>query len=402
MISDPLLREADRCVKCGLCLPHCPTYLKLSNEADSPRGRISLIQAFITEDLSLTSSLQHHLDRCLGCRACEKACPSGVSFGKLIDGARSRIRRTDQQSPAHLKPWLLKALSDRNQLKKYTRALPLLRRSHLLAVGKKLAPANQKQPLKIAAVLPDHFVEPGLFPANRPSGKSLQLFLGCVSSIADQPAINAAIQLLTKLGYAVEIPRNQACCGALHRHNGLPAEADRLCEINSKLIKTSRAEALITLATACHLELVEQKVSSLPIATITEFLFNLLMDASTTAEFEPLAAKVAVHTPCSTTVEQTPRLLSVIPQLEISELPDNNLCCGAAGSFLLTQPDLANEFGQDKLTHLRSTMPDILVTTNTGCAIQFRMQIQQAKLDIEVLHPVELINRQLIHYGFQT
>ncbi len=389
-------------MKCGLCLPHCPTYLKLSDEADSPRGRIALIQALLTEDLSLTPKLQLHLDRCLGCLACEKACPSGVTFGNLIDGVRHRVRQTHKPTGSQLRLWQLNILSDRNRLKKYTAALPLLRRSHLLALGKKIAPKRLKHPLEVAEVLPDGYAEPGLFPAHQPRGKSVQLFIGCVGSIADQPAIKAAIELLSRLGYAVEIPKKQACCGALHRHNGFPAEAQQLCDANTQQTDASHAEALITLATACHLELVERKTSRLPVIFITDFLAHLINSKSTIAEFKPLSVKVAVHSPCSARANQTSRLLATIPELQVIELPENNLCCGAAGSYLVTQPDLARSFGQAKQTILKSTMPDILVTSNTGCAIQFRMQIHQAKLNIEVLHPVELINRQWRINGFQT
>ena len=388
-------------MKCGLCLPHCPTYLKLSDEADSPRGRIALIQALLTEDLSLTPNLQLHLDRCLGCLACEKACPSGVTFGNLIDGVRHRVRQTNKPTGSQLRLWQLNILSDRTRLKKYTAALPLLRRSHLLALGKKIAPGRLKHPLEVAEILPDSFAEPGLFPANRPTGKSLQFFIGCVSSIADQPAITAATQLLTRLGYAVEIPNKQTCCGALHRHNGYPGQAQQLRDVHHKQTQSSHAEALITLATACHLELLETHAGGLPVALITDFLCKLFTTSPSIAEFEPLPVRVAVHTPCSARTDLTTRLLATIPKLKVMELPDNNLCCGAAGSYLLTQPDLARTFGRDKLAHIQTTKPDILVTTNTGCAIQFRMQIQQAKLNIEVLHPVELINRQLRSNGFQ-
>ena len=402
MITNPLLKEADRCVKCGLCLPRCPTYLKLANEADSPRGRISLIQAMITREIDLTGSLQRHINQCLGCRACEKACPSGVSYGRLLDGARHEIRKSSKGRATILKPWLLKILSDRKQLKNLSRPLPILRRSHLLHLGKMLLPAKLKQAISVAEVLPDRVAQPGLFPANSPSGVSVQLFLGCVSSLADQPVISAAIQLLTRLGYAVDVPQKQVCCGALHRHNGFPEEADRLCQHNSRLFKTSRAKALITLATGCHLELIEQNVSGIPIQTITEFILNHLDNLSFSVEFAPLPAKTAVHTPCTSKYDCTSHLLSAIPDLEIFELPCNDICCGAAGSYLLTQPTLANEFGQDKIAHLQATKPDILVTTNSGCAIQFRMQIRQARLRIQVLHPIELINRQFKDPGFRA
>lgn len=401
MIPDPLLRETDRCVKCGLCLPHCPTYLKLSNEADSPRGRIALIQAVLCEELRPTPGLRAHLDRCLGCRACEIACPSGVAYGDLIDGIRARIRQDHKQSLADLKPWLLNILSNRTRLRKISHLLPSLRGSRLLHFGQKLVPARTRQLLKVATLLPDNAAEPALYPAKQPTGKSLQLFIGCVSSKADYPAIHAAIQVLTRLGFAVEIPARQTCCGALHRHNGFVERAQQMCEQNRLQTETSRAEALITLASACHLELSEHEASRLPVESITDFLLKQISSFQSHLKLTPLAARVAVHIPCSARRDRTIELLKRVPQLEVFTLPDNHLCCGAAGSYLLSQPKLSNEFGEDKLALLKSTTPDILVTSNTGCSIQFQLQIQQAKLPIEVLHPIELINRLLLGGEFQ-
>ena len=400
MTPDRLLRETDRCVKCGLCLPHCPTYSKLINEADSPRGRITLVQALLSEELELTAGLQAHLDQCLGCRACERVCPSGVAFGQLIDGARLLIRQSRTARASRLSLWLLNILSKRKWIGKLAGPFTLLRRSHMLSVAEKLAPSRVRELVKIADSLPDRVAQPGLYPTYQPSGKSLQLFIGCVASLADQPAIVAAVELLNRLGYAVEIPRTQACCGALYRHNGFPDLAERLCDSNREITGRSGAEALITLATACHLELVEQNASRLPVISMTDFLLYLFTTGIN--EFEPLSTRVAIHRPCSAVRDRTIDLLNHIPGLEVFELPDNEQCCGAGGSYLFAQPTLSNAFGQDKVTALTTTQPNIVVTSNTGCAIQLRLQIKQVNLNIDVQHPIELINRQLKIRGFQT
>jgi glycolate oxidase iron-sulfur subunit len=389
-------QETDHCVKCGFCLPHCPTYLKLSDEAESPRGRIALIQALTSGQLPLSGELQGHLDRCLGCRACERVCPSGVRYGILIDAAKEWIRTERKQPPAGLNPWLLSIYSDRERLRKYTRLLPLFRRSGLLRLTERLAPAKYKTLLKVATLLPAKVQSPGIHPARHsPRGQALQLFIGCVSSQADQQAIVAAVNVLTQLGYAIDIPAKQACCGALHRHNGYPEIAERLCDKNRSQTANSRAIAMITLATACQLELSEHQASHLPVIDVIDFLSDNIQPARLKSILRATSSRVAVHTPCSARNDQTLKLLHMIPGLKAVALPDNDLCCGAAGSYLVAQPELSRQFGHDKLEQLKSRTPDILVTSNTGCAIQFRLLINQTKLDIEILHPIELINRQL-------
>ena len=168
MISDPLLREADRCVKCGLCLPHCPTYLKLTDEADSPRGRIALIQAWVSEEIQLSPALLGHLDRCLGCRSCERVCPSDVAFGRLMDDTRARLQQTAAQPASGLSPWLLNRLSDRTWLRRLSPLLALLRKSRLLVLGRKLASLGLQRLIAVAELLPEQTASHGLFPANQP------------------------------------------------------------------------------------------------------------------------------------------------------------------------------------------------------------------------------------------
>jgi glycolate oxidase iron-sulfur subunit len=389
---EQLLKEADRCVKCGLCLPHCPTYLTWQSEADSPRGRISLIQALAAGELRNSAAAQIHLDRCLSCLACESVCPSGVRYGELIDGGRTLLNR--QHSARRLQRRLYDLLSDRQRLASWRSFYRLLRRLRLTGLARLIPSAGWRRMTKLANQLAEEAPPlTGLHPARHPTGRVVQLFIGCVGSQTEQTLIREAISLLTHLGFAVEIPQAQVCCGAMHRHNGFPDDADARCADNRRVLQHSRAEALLTLASACQLELTEHLDSPLPVSGLVDFLLDLPAEAL--APLKPLPRRVALHIPCSSRNDQSRRLLQRIPGIELVELPENHICCGAAGSYLLTQPDASVRLGKTKIEHLRASEAELLVTGNTGCALQFRQLIEEEGLAVEVVHPLQLFARQL-------
>ncbi len=392
MTPERLLKEADRCVKCGLCLPHCPTYIHWQSEADSPRGRISLIQALANGELQESPGLELHLNRCLTCLACERACPSGVHYGELIDGGRALL---NQRRPARQR-WrrLYDLLSDRRRLERWRALHRLLRRLRLTGLAALIPVQRWRRMARLGDQLSaDDRPLTGLHPSSHPTGRLVQLFIGCVGSQTEQPLIRDTIALLSRLGYAVEIPERQSCCGALHRHNGFPEQADAFCDGNRRLLSASRAEALVTLASACQLELQQHLDSPRPIVGLVDFLLSQPQAAF--SDLRAMTRRVAVHLPCSSRDDHSRELLGRIPGIDLVDLPENDICCGAAGSYLLTQPELSARLGNAKIEHLRVSGAEILVTTNTGCALQFRQLIREAGLTIEVLHPAQLLARLL-------
>ncbi|MES9970838.1 MAG: (Fe-S)-binding protein [Candidatus Thiodiazotropha sp.] len=391
MTPEQLLTEADRCVKCGLCLPECPTYQLLANEADSPRGRISLMQALATGELDLDTSIETHLDRCLGCRRCESVCPSGVKYGQLLDGSRTLIAKRKRGRP--LLRWLFDQLTDPKRLARLSRSYRPLQKMGISQGIAALLPESygrlSQLSGQLAAAPP---IPAGLYAADLPRGRLLQLFTGCVATQVEQPLLESGLALLRRLGYAVEIPESQCCCGAIHRHNGFQERAAQFCATNRQQTAKSQAQALITLSSACELELREQHASEIPVMSLTELLLSL--PEHELPSLRPFAGRVAVHAPCSCRDDLSLRLLRRIPVAEIFPLADNTICCGAAGSYIFTQPSLSSALGRAKIEQLKACRAEILITSNTGCGMQFRQLIAEAGMKVQVMHPIELIHRQ--------
>ena len=405
MPQPDLLQLADQCVKCGFCLPHCPTFRLYRDEAESPRGRISLIQGLLAGDIPDSARLGAHLDHCLECRACETVCPSLVQFAELMDGARAvraakapRWRRSIRRLVLDLlsgsrAPGYLRALSRLYVISGAARAarrLGLLRRPSLAVLdglAARLRPSARR-------VEPPDAALPARADTGSAAVRPYGLFVGCVGRGLQPDLAGAAMTVLRRLRIPVLMPQEQVCCGAMHRHNGEPDAADALLSRNRAAFAGCTA---VGLASACTAEL----KSALDAVEIC----RLLVDADWPGDVQPapLHALVAVHEPCShrNVLRDTAaiyRLLERIPSLRVVPLPGNDACCGAAGTYLLQHPETALTLAADKVAALSRLQPEFLVTTNSGCAAHLAARAQAAGLAVDVLHPVELLARQL-HYS---
>jgi glycolate oxidase iron-sulfur subunit len=404
-----ILQAADRCVVCGLCLPHCPTYGKTRHEADSPRGRIALMRALERAALPGEGTLIRHLDGCLGCRACEAVCPAGVPYGELIDATRARLsvarrRRFDParwctdvfirwRGPRVLAYWLL-LIYQRFGVQKVARKSGLLR-----IMGLARAESLLPQPAHASRL-----------PAAKPRDESrptVALFTGCAGEIFDRATLAASQELLTRFGYNVLIPRRQTCCGALHQHAGAAVDALKFMKRNVAAFDLRGVEAVISTATGCGAQLAEYarhvdgEVAdrfAQRHADICRFLAAQRWPAS--LKLQPLAARVVVHTPCSLRyplkqTEQAAKLLGRVPDLKLVGLTQDNRCCGAAGSYMLREPQMADALLADQIEQIKALRPDILTTSSVGCALHLQAGLRRAGLDVPVLHPVTLLHGQL-------
>ena len=416
---DPLKLDSklDRCVMCGMCSPHCPTYALSLDENESPRGRIALISAYLKGELALDERLMGHLDHCLACRACEHYCPSAVAFGRIMDETRVLLE-SRRHRPWHtrlLRNWALETIANKQRLRRVFRLLSryqrwgiqsVLRGSGLLhLLG--LAGVEKQLPV-IPEMRPWH----DYYPPRTSARGNVALFTGCLNEPLGQAGLDSAIRVLNVLGYGVYVPAAQGCCGALHRHNGDPGQAAQLARQNLAAFAKLEVEAILHTATGCTAALAEY--ADLPglseemrgqaqrFAAKVSDINQFLCDAAWPDEVrcEPLPQRVAVHTPCSQVhvlrQGDTPlRLLQRIPKLDLVELIDNERCCGGAGSYLLTQPAWSERLRQPKIAHLEELGAHTLVTSNIGCALHLQAGLRARGMDIEVCHPVELLARQL-------
>ncbi|MFM8332320.1 MAG: (Fe-S)-binding protein [Candidatus Methylumidiphilus sp.] len=387
----------DLCVKCGLCLPHCPTYGKTQDESESPRGRLSLIQAWANGQLQATPKLLAHVDNCLLCRACEAACPANVPYGQIVDEFRAAT------APANRPPF---AAQVQAQAIAYTLQSPRLQRWTAPLRGA-LAQSGLFDALGLgdsAAGLPQAFRHapwPGVHPAQGRETAHVALFLGCTAELADAETITAAIRLLNRLGVRVTVPKAQGCCGAMALHHGQSAQARQMQSRNSQAFGGAEFDAVLTIASGCGAVLKEypNAATALNIQDISHFLAGHCWPED--AELAPLSARALLHAPCSLrnvlkSARAVAALLKRIPGLDVAELPQTINCCGAAGTYWLDHPDMAQALRGDIVQIAAARPPDYLLTSNVGCAMHLRAGLKRAGLAaVCVLHPVVLLERQL-------
>ena len=386
---------ADQCVKCGLCQPQCPTYAVAQQEAESPRGRIALARALARGELVDTQSARQHLDQCLACMRCERVCPSQVRYGELIAATRASVParvpnpRGWDFVAAH--PRLLRALL---RLGAFTPLRAVLRAAALRGPWRRLGWARALAELPALPPLPASRA-----PRAAPTRGRVALFLGCAAAVADRDVHAAATQLLAALGYAVVVPPGQGCCGALARHDGAAATADRLGAATRAAFAAAGVDTVLVSASGCFGSLRDHALagSGIRVREIHEFL------AADTAfadlRFRPLPRRLALHTPC--TQANVARgdaavraLLERIPQLQLSAVPVAPGCCGAAGDYFLRHPDIAGTLRARTLDATLGVAPDLVATSNVGCRVWLGNGLR-ARGGPAIVHPVALLAAQL-------
>lgn len=411
--SEHILSLADRCVKCGLCLPQCPTYTLTSNENESPRGRIALIQGWLTGQLAPTDVLTKHLDQCLLCRRCERVCPSQVAYGEIIDGSKALLRekaKKNSSSLSYIPNNSLKLLLNKKTSASFITVLRSLQKIKLLALVNKSGLLKIVGLQRLMSYLPklDKPVKTKTFyPAekNLEAQKNVALFTGCLSKQLDPKTVTASIKLLNRLGYGVYVPKQQGCCGALNLHEGNTSQTFKFAKNNIQAFnQQDNVVAIVSLVNGCTSQLREYSNLGITenfapeVKDIIEFLAEIKWPEK--VKLNPFDKNIALQIPCSlqNTLRAEDKLMALLQRIPDIKLPPEAIysqCCGAAGSYFLRFPQLSDQLKSSAVNQLKKSHPELIISSNLGCALQLKTGFEQDKDDIPVIHPILLLEQQL-------
>jgi glycolate oxidase iron-sulfur subunit len=407
------------CVHCGLCTASCPTYVETGNENDSPRGRIYLMRAVRDERLELNHDVRRHLELCLDCRACETACPSGVQYGRLIEpfrvgmeqqGVATKDQRPKSEDWFHryilfglfpypdklrqsLRPARIAQKLGLDQLLFSTGLWRLLppRLGRLVTMLPKL-----EKPLP---ALPEFLAAKGRRRAR------VALFTGCVGDVLFRHTNWATARVLQENGCDVIVPQSQVCCGAIHFHAGSSPPALEMADKNAAAFNAADVDAIIVNVAGCGSMLKDyghhwhgegqaaRELFASKVRDCSEFLDQLGLitppgEIRLTATYHD-----ACHLVHAQRVREQPRnLLKKIPGLKLVDLPESELCCGAAGTYNLTEPEMAGRLGKRKLDNIRSTGARVVITSNAGCLLQIAREARLKGETLKIMHPMDVLD----------
>ncbi|CAN5576805.1 heterodisulfide reductase-related iron-sulfur binding cluster [soil metagenome] len=432
-----------QCMHCGMCLPTCPTYDATHLERNSPRGRISLMRAIADGKMEATKTFGEEMYFCLGCLACETACPAGVQYGHLFEVARAEVERSgtlDNPRRRTIRGLLLNFLFTRPRLLRFVgRSLYLFQASGLQSLARSLRltsilPARLRHLETQAPTALRHFSNDLIAPIERPTGEAAKpadkklpeaatgstgtvvgVLTGCVQDIILSDINRDTVDVLLANGCEVHTPSVQGCCGSLHAHNG---EIDTAVTLARRLIDSfdlDNLDAIITNAAGCgsHLKIYGRLLADDPayaakaaqwsakLKDIHEYLSEIgfrpplppaagaMRSTGTVATYHE-----ACHLCHGQKITKQPReILKAIPGLNLVELPESTWCCGSAGIYNITQPDMAEQLQKRKLEHIKKTGATIVAAGNPGCHLQLVNGAQKAGMDLEVAHPISLLAR---------
>jgi glycolate oxidase iron-sulfur subunit len=422
--SPNLLRKLDysivqQCMHCGMCLPTCPTYDATKVERNSPRGRISLMRAVADGRIETTEAFGDEMYFCLGCLACETACPAGVDYTTLFETARAEAERAGVlRNPRRdvIRGVALKGIFTRPRLLRFIgRLLWLYRASGAQAVFRRLRlnrllPYRLRELERMTPRAQAKFSHQLIRETERPAGEvryRVGLLTGCVQDIVLSDVNRDTMEVLVANGCEVFTPSVQFCCGSLHAHNGDVETAKMLARRQLDTFNLDSLDAIITNAAGCgsHLKHYDHLLADDPayvgkarlwahkLRDIHEWLSEIGVRKPHCA---PVQQGVTYHEAChlchGQKITRQPReVLKAIPGLELTELAESTWCCGSAGIYNITQPEMAAKLQERKLGHIAKAGTQVVATGNPGCHLQLESGARKFGVDVSVRHPISLL-----------
>lgn len=421
------------CVHCGLCLATCPTYRETGVEMSSPRGRIHLMKAVSEGQIGLNSDVfQEQMGQCLNCRACEAVCPSGVAYGTILEASRAQLEQARTRALAPTSDTYANGIAPRplwqrllrkvtfdglfnhmELFRTFSAAMRLYQSTGLQWIARAGGILKQLRLDEMESMLPPispHCVVPQgqIYRAEGERRYTVALLTGCIMSTAFANVHEATIRVLQKNGCDVLLPPDQGCCGALHTHSGDLDGGRELARRNIAAFKGLGVDAIIVNAAGCGSTLKEYghllhhdtrwqpraAAFSAKIKDVHEFLASIELNR---VDLGPLPITVTYQEPChlahAQRITAQPRmLLKAIPGLELREMQESSLCCGSAGVYNVTQPEMATRLGQRKIGHALNTGAEVIATANPGCAVQLAGELRRQGAPVQVRYIVELLD----------
>ena len=409
----------DDCVHCGFCLPTGPTYALWGEEMDSPRGRIYLLQMAEHGEIPLDGAFTTHMDRCLGCMACVTACPSGVQYDRLLEATRPQIERNVPRSRADrlFREAIFTLFPYRRRLRAASLGGALYQKLRPQKMDRLLAklPRRLERLVAMESLLPpvsvrDAFARtPARTPAVGPRRGRVGMLTGCVQDVFFHQVNLATTRVLAAEGYEVVAPREQGCCGALGLHAGREAESAERAKALIAVFERAEVDVIAVNVAGCGSSMKEygELLADDPawadraarfaakVRDVSEVLADALEESR--APRHRVDATVVYHDAChlghAQKIRTQPReVLRSIPGVELTELPEAEICCGSAGIYNMLQPEAAGDLGRRKADNIRGTGADLLVTANPGCLLQIRKYLEG---ELPMLHPVQLLDASI-------
>jgi glycolate oxidase iron-sulfur subunit len=418
MDEDELLN----CMRCGFCLPSCPTYIESGyKESHSPRGRIALMKAVVDGLIEPDEDFERSLELCLGCRACEPVCPSGVNYGHLLEEARDIIHQNKKFSiPTRMirKTVFQGLFPYQNRMRGLTGLIGFYQRSGIQTMARKvgflgLIPENLATMEKVLPKVPsmkEMKNRPNFLPAIGHQKHRVAFFSGCLMDTMFMKTNDATMKLLQLAGCEIVIPQNQTCCGALHGHSGEKDSAKDLAKRNIKAFEDLHVDFIITNAGGCGAFLVDYdhllkndpewknraEEFTQKIKDISEILVTIKFHEKVKLELPPqiITYQDSCHLRNVMKTADAPRtLLQAVQGVEYKEMKDSDRCCGSAGIYNIVESEMSMQILDTKMVHVKKTNATTIVTANPGCLLQMKLGIEKEKLSSKMrgIHIVDLL-----------